>query len=115
MPLLEKIRTIVQKIYGGDDVVAETKIVEKLKSFEDAGYRNYPVCMAKTQLSLSADQKLRGRPRGFVVHIRDVKLSAGPGFVVVLLGDVMTMPGLPKVPAAEMMDVDANGNTVGLF
>jgi formate--tetrahydrofolate ligase len=115
MPLLEKIRTVVQKIYGGDDVVAEPKIVEKLKGFEDAGYRNYPVCMAKTQLSLSADQKLRGRPRGFVVHIRDVKLSAGPGFVVVLLGDVMTMPGLPKVPAAEMMDVDANGNTVGLF
>jgi len=115
MPLLEKIRTIVQKIYGGDDIVAETKIVEKLKRFEDAGYRNYPVCMAKTQLSLSADPNLRGRPRGFVVHIRDVKLSTGPGFVVVLLGDIMIMPGLPKVPAAEAMDVDANGNTVGLF
>ena len=71
--------------------------------------------MAKTQLSLSADPNLRGRPRGFVVHIRDVKLSTGPGFVVVLLGDIMIMPGLPKVPAAEMMDVDANGQTVGLF
>ncbi|MCX6908956.1 MAG: formate--tetrahydrofolate ligase, partial [Verrucomicrobia bacterium] len=115
MPLLEKIRTIVQKIYGGDDIVAETKIVEKLKKFEEAGYRNFPVCMAKTQLSLSADPNLRGRPRGFVVHIRDVKLSTGPGFVVVLLGDIMTMPGLPKVPAAEAMDVDADGNTVGLF
>ena len=115
MPLLEKIRTIVQKIYGGDDIVAETKIVEKLKGFEAAGYRNYPVCMAKTQLSLSADQNLRGRPRGFVVHIRDVKLSTGPGFVVVLLGDIMIMPGLPRVPAAETMDVDANGQTVGLF
>lgn len=115
MPLLEKIRTIVQKIYGGDDIVAETKIVEKLKKFEEAGYRNFPVCMAKTQLSLSADPNLRGRPHGFVVHIRDVKLSTGPGFVVVLLGDIMTMPGLPKVPAAEAMDVDENGNTVGLF
>ncbi|MCX6899322.1 MAG: formate--tetrahydrofolate ligase [Verrucomicrobia bacterium] len=115
MPLLEKIRTIVQKIYGGDDIVAETKIVEKLKKFEEAGYKNFPVCMAKTQLSLSADPNLRGRPRGFVVHIRDVKLSTGPGFVVVLLGDIMTMPGLPKVPAAEAMDVDADGNTVGLF
>ncbi|MFA6564458.1 MAG: formate--tetrahydrofolate ligase [Verrucomicrobiia bacterium] len=115
MPLLEKIRTIVQKIYGGDDIVAENKIVEKLKKFEEAGYKNFPVCMAKTQLSLSADPNLRGRPRGFVVHIRDVKLSTGPGFVVVLLGDIMTMPGLPKVPAAEAMDVDENGNTVGLF
>ncbi|MBI5685934.1 MAG: formate--tetrahydrofolate ligase [Verrucomicrobia bacterium] len=115
MPLLEKIRTIVQKIYGGDDIVAENKIVEKLKKFEEAGYKNFPVCMAKTQLSLSADPNLRGRPRGFVVHIRDVKLSTGPGFVVVLLGDIMTMPGLPKVPAAEAMDVDADGNTVGLF
>jgi len=115
MPLLEKIRTVVQKIYGGKDVIAQDKIVEKLKAFEDAGFRNYPVCMAKTQLSLSADPGLRGRPTGFVVHIRDVKLSTGPGFVVVLLGDIMTMPGLPKVPAAEAMDVDENGNTVGLF
>jgi len=115
MPLLEKIRTVVQKIYGGKDVIAQDKIVEKLKSFEDAGYRNYPVCMAKTQLSLSADPSLRGRPSGFNVHIRDVRLSTGPGFVVVLLGDIMTMPGLPKVPAAETMDVDANGYTVGLF
>ncbi len=115
MPLLEKIRTIVQKIYGGKDVIAQDKIVEKLKAFEDAGYRNYPVCMAKTQFSLSADPNLRGRPRGFVVHIRDVKLSTGPGFVVVLLGDIMTMPGLPKTPTAETMDVDENGNTVGLF
>lgn len=115
MPLLEKIRVIVQQVYGGDDVVAQTRIVDKLKAFEDAGYGNYPVCMAKTQLSLSADPNLRGRPRGFVVHIRDVKLSTGPGFVVVLLGDIMTMPGLPRRPAAEGMDVDESGNTTGLF
>jgi len=115
MPLLEKIRTIVQKIYGGKDVVAEDKIVAKLKAFENDGYRHYPVCMAKTQFSLSADPTLRGCPRDFVVHIRDVKLSTGPGFVVVFLGDIMTMPGLPKVPAAETMDVDEHGNTIGLF
>ncbi|MBM3891944.1 MAG: formate--tetrahydrofolate ligase, partial [Verrucomicrobia bacterium] len=115
MPLLEKIRTIAQKIYGADDVVAEGKVAEKLRMFEDAGYRNYPICMAKTQFSLSADPALRGRPRGFIVPLRDVKLSTGPGFVVVLTGDIMTMPGLPKVPAAEMMDVDENGLTVGLF
>ncbi len=115
MALLEKIRTIAQKIYGADDIVAEPKIVDKLKSFEDAGYRHFPICMAKTQLSLSADPSRRGRPRGFVVHIHDAKLSTGPGFVVVLAGDIMTMPGLPKVPTAESMDVDDQGQTVGLF
>ena len=115
MPLLEKIRTIVQKIYGGDDIVVQDKVIEKLKGFEAAGYRHFPVCMAKTQLSLSADPTLQGRPTGFKVHIRDVKLSTGPGFVVALAGDIMTMPGLPKVPSAEAMDVDENGNTVGLF
>jgi formate--tetrahydrofolate ligase len=115
MPLLEKVRTIARKIYGADDVVAEGKTAEKLSSFEAAGFGRLPICMAKTQYSLSADQHLRGRPRGFVVPLRDVRLSAGPGFVVVQTGDIMTMPGLPKVPAAEAMDVDANGNTVGLF
>jgi len=114
-PLIEKIRAVVRKIYGGDDVIAQTRILEKLKSFEAAGYGHYPVCMAKTQLSLSADPNLRGRPAGFVVHIRDVKLSTGPGFVVVLLGDIMTMPGLPRRPAAEEMDVGEDGQTVGLF
>jgi formate--tetrahydrofolate ligase len=115
LSLADKIRTIVQKIYGGDDIVMQDKVVEKLKSFEAAGYRHFPVCMAKTQLSLSADPALQGRPTGFKVHIRDVKLSTGPGFVVALAGDIMTMPGLPKVPSAEAMDVDENGFTVGLF
>jgi formate--tetrahydrofolate ligase len=115
LPLLEKARCIARKIYGADDVVAEGRTAEKLKSFEEAGFGHLPVCMAKTQYSFSADPNLRGRPRGFTVPLRDARLSAGPGFVVILTGDIMTMPGLPKVPAAEAMDVDANGNTVGLF
>jgi formate--tetrahydrofolate ligase len=115
LPLLEKVRLIAQKIYGADDVVAEGNTADKLRSFEEAGFGDLPICMAKTQYSFSADPHLRGRPRGFVVPLRNARLSAGPGFVVVYTGDIMTMPGLPKVPAAEAMDVDANGNTVGLF
>ncbi len=115
VPLLEKVRRIAQNIYGADEVVAEGKTAEKLKSFEDAGFGQLPICIAKTQYSFSADPSLRGRPKGFIVPLRDARLSAGPGFVVVFTGDIMTMPGLPKVPAAEAMDVDANGNTVGLF
>ncbi len=115
VPLLEKVRLIAQKIYGADDVVAEGRTAEKLLSFEKAGFGHLPICMAKTQYSFSASPNLRGRPRGFTVPLRDAKLSAGPGFIVIFTGDIMTMPGLPKVPAAEFMDVDANGNTVGLF
>lgn len=115
MPLLEKVRCIARHIYGADDVVAEGKTADKLRSFEEAGYGHLPICMAKTQYSFSADPTLRGRPRGFTVPLRDVRLSAGPGFVVVYTGDIMTMPGLPKVPAAEAMYVDADGHTVGLF
>jgi formate--tetrahydrofolate ligase len=95
--------------------VAEGKTADKLRSFEDAGFGGLPICMAKTQYSFSADPNLRGSPRGFTVPLRNARLSAGPGFVVVHTGDIMTMPGLPRVPAAEAMDVDANGNTVGLF
>jgi len=115
LPLLEKVRLIARKIYGADDVVAEGKTAEKFRSFEEAGFGHLPICMAKTQYSFSADPTLRGRPRGFTVPLRNARLSAGPGFVVVYTGDIMTMPGLPKVPAAESMDVDADGNTVGLF
>jgi len=115
LPLLEKVRLIAQKIYGADDVVAEGTTAEKLRSFEAAGFGQLPICMAKTQYSFSASPNLRGRPRGFTVPLRNARLSAGPGFVVVYTGDIMTMPGLPKVPAAEAMDVDTDGNTVGLF
>jgi formate--tetrahydrofolate ligase len=113
--LLDKVRLIAQRIYGADDVVAEGKTAEKLRSFENAGFGKLPICMAKTQYSFSANPSLRGRPAGFIVPLRDARLSAGPGFIVIYTGDIMTMPGLPKVPAAESMDVDEDGHTVGLF
>lgn len=115
IPLLEKVRLIAQKVYGAADVAAEGKTAEKLRSFEEAGFGQLPICMAKTQYSFTASPTLRGRPRGFIVPLRDARLSAGPGFVVVFSGDIVTMPGLPKVPAAESMDVDPDGHTVGLF
>ena len=95
-------------------MVADGKLREKFQQLEDAGHGRLPVCMAKTQYSLSADPTLLGRPRDFDVPLRDIKLSAGAGFVVVLTGDIMTMPGLPKVPAAERIDIDESGETVGL-
>ena len=115
MPLWEKIGVIAREIYGADGVHADAKVLAKLRDYEKAGYGHLPICMAKTQFSLSHDPHLRGRPQGFTVPVRDVKLSAGPGFVVAYTGDITTMPGLPKVPAAEAMDIDANGHTVGLF
>ena len=100
---------------GADGVHADEKVLAKLRGYEKAGYGHLPICMAKTQFSLSHDPHLRGRPQGFTLPVRDVKLSAGPGFVVAYTGDIMTMPGLPKTPAAEAMDIDANGDTVGRF
>ncbi len=113
--LWNKVRAIAQNIYGADNIMAEAKVRQKFKDFEEAGYGRLPVCMAKTQYSLSTDPALRGRPKNFDVPIRDVRLSAGAGFVVVLTGDIMTMPGLPKQPSAEKIDIDENGHTVGLF
>jgi len=115
MPLLDKVRTIAQQIYGADDVVAESGVLSRLRSFEKAGHGKLPVCIAKTQYSFSTDPSLRGRPQGFKLPLRDVALRAGAGFVLVLAGDIMTMPGLPKVPAAEAIDVDAEGRIEGLF
>ena len=115
MPLWEKVRTIAQKIYGADDIVANNRVQAKFAELEKNGHGRLPVCLAKTQYSFSADPQLRGRPTGFEVMIRDVNVSAGAGFVVVLTGDIMTMPGLPKVPAAESIDLDENGQIVGLF
>ncbi len=111
----DKIRAIVQKVYGGDDVVltpAARKSMEKLNSM---GFDKCPVCMAKTQYSFSDDPKKLGAPTGFTVTVRDMKISAGAGFIVVLTGDIMTMPGLPRVPAAERIDVDEKGVITGLF
>ena len=115
LPLREKIETVAVRIYGArgvDELPAATKA---LKLYEDLGYGNLPVCMAKTHLSLSHDPNLKGRPTGFRVPIREVRLSAGAGFITPLLGEMRTMPGLPSHPAGESIDIDADGNIVGLF
>jgi formate--tetrahydrofolate ligase len=115
MPLGKKIETIASNMYGADGVNILPAAASKLAKYEELGYGALPVCMAKTQSSLSDDAKKLGRPRGFTVTIRDAKLSAGAGFVVAYAGDIMTMPGLPKKPAAESIDIDDDGNVVGLF
>ncbi len=113
--LKEKITAIATKIYGADGVDFIGSSTKDIEGIESIGYRNIPVCMAKTQYSLSDDQKKLGRPTGFRISIRSVKVSAGAGFAVALTGDIMTMPGLPKVPAAESIDVDNTGRISGLF
>ena len=111
----EKIESIVKNIYGGDGVDFTSKAKKKLKEISDLGLDNYPVCMAKTQYSFSDDPKLLGAPTGFTVTVRDLRVSRGAGFIVALTGDIMTMPGLPKVPAANNIDVLETGEIVGLF
>ncbi|MBY0758940.1 MULTISPECIES: formate--tetrahydrofolate ligase [Sellimonas] len=115
LPLKEKICTVAREIYGADGVVFEKAAEKQLAKIESMGFGNLPVCMAKTQYSLSDDQTLLGRPSGFDIHVRDVYVSAGAGFVVVLTGAIMTMPGLPKVPAANGIDVTDDGKITGLF
>jgi formate--tetrahydrofolate ligase len=115
MPLWEKTRTIAREIYRADDIEAPPAIRRRFETLEEKGFGDLPICVAKTQYSFSADPTLLGTPRKYVVPVRDIKLSAGAGFCVVYTGDIMTMPGLPKVPAAEKIDIDQNGNVVGLF
>ena len=115
MPLTEKIETIATKIYGADKVVYAPAAAKALKNITDMGYGKLPICMAKTQYSLTDDQTKLGRPTGFEINIREVYLNAGAGFVVAVTGSIMTMPGLPKVPAANGIDVDSNGVITGLF
>ena len=114
-PLLEKIGAIATKIYGAAGVSCDTKVREQIRKLEEAGYGRYPVCVAKTQYSFSTDASARGAPSGHTINIREVRLSAGAEFIVMVCGDVMTMPGLPKVPAAEKIDLDDKGRVVGLF
>ena len=114
LPLWEKVKTVAQRIYGANDIMADVKVRQKFKALEENGYGALPVCLAKTQYSFSTDPGLRGRPRNFDVPIRDVRVSAGAGFVVVITGDIMTMPGLPKAPAAEIIDIDDEGRITGL-
>jgi formate--tetrahydrofolate ligase len=113
--LAAKLETIAKQVYGADGLVIAPPAAAKLKRFEALGYGRLPVCVAKTQNSLSDDPKRPGRPKGFTVTIRDARLCAGAGFVVAYAGDILTMPGLPKVPGAEGIDIDAAGNVVGLF
>jgi formate--tetrahydrofolate ligase len=115
LPLWEKINAIVTRIYHADEAVADKKIRDQLHEWDKQGYSRFPVCMAKTQYSFSTDPNLRGAPAHHVVPIREVRLSAGAGFVVVICGEIMTMPGLPKVPAAETIGLDASGLVEGLF
>ena len=111
----EKITAIVQKIYGGKDVIFTPNAAKQIAQLTALGYDKMPICMAKTQYSLTDDPTKLGAPTGFTVTVRNVKVSAGAGFLVALTGDIMTMPGLPKVPAAERIDVDETGKISGLF
>ena len=115
MPLMQKIETIAKRIYHADEVLADKSIRAQLKAWEDAGYGHFPICMAKTQYSFSTDPNLRGAPTGHSVPVREVRLSAGAGFIVAICGEIMTMPGLPRVPSAEVIRLNAEGNVEGLF
>ncbi|MDP1701518.1 MAG: formate--tetrahydrofolate ligase [Aestuariivirga sp.] len=115
MPLWEKIKTIAREIYRADDIVADKSVRDQLRSYESQGYGKFPICMAKTQYSFSTDPNLKGAPINHIVPIREVRLSAGAEFIVVVCGDIMTMPGLPKAPSAEVIGLDAKGQIAGLF
>ena len=115
MPLWDKMETIAKKIYGASTISAPANIKKQIDELQKNGYGNFPVCVAKTQYSFSTDPTLRGAPSNHEIPIREVRLSAGAEFIVMVCGDIMTMPGLPKVPAAERIDIDDSGNIIGLF
>ncbi len=108
-------KTIAVKIYGADDLIADKKVRQQIADYEAAGYGGLPVCMAKTQYSFSTDPGLKGAPSGHVVPVREVRLAAGAGFLVVVCGEIMTMPGLPRAPAANTIFLNENGQIEGLF
>jgi formate--tetrahydrofolate ligase len=114
-PLFKKVETVAKEIYRASEVVADTKIREQLKSFEDQGYGELPICIAKTQYSFSTDPNLKGAPTGHVLQIREVRLSSGAEFIVIICGAIMTMPGLPRVPAADSIKLNDKGDIEGLF
>jgi formate--tetrahydrofolate ligase len=115
MPLADKVQTICKQIYRADEAVMDKKILDQLKDWEEQGYGHLPVCMAKTQYSFSTDPNQRGAPTGHVIPVREVRISAGAGFIVVVCGEIMTMPGLPRKPAAETIRINNNGEIEGLF
>jgi formate--tetrahydrofolate ligase len=114
-PLWDKMKAIATKIYGAADITADSKVRAQIKKLQESGYGHYPVCVAKTQYSFSTDPQLRGAPSGHVVNVREVRLAAGAEFIVMICGDIMTMPGLPKVPSAVNIDVTDDGKITGLF
>jgi formate--tetrahydrofolate ligase len=114
-PLWEKMKAIATRVYHATDITADTKVRAQIRQLQESGYGHYPVCVAKTQYSFSTDPKLRGAPSHHVVNIREVRLAAGAEFVIMICGDIMTMPGLPKVPAANSIDVGPDGRITGLF
>jgi formate--tetrahydrofolate ligase len=113
--LWEKAESIARKVYGAQGISADAKAKTLIDKLQEQGYGHYPVCIAKTQYSFSTDAKALGAPTGHTLHIREARLAAGAEFVVLVCGDVMTMPGLPKIPSAHAIDIDADGNIVGLF
>ncbi|MCT8974737.1 formate--tetrahydrofolate ligase [Microbaculum marinisediminis] len=115
LPLWDKVRTIARSIYAAEDIVADKAVRDQFRQLQDQGFGHFPICMAKTQYSFSTDPNLKGAPTGHVVAIREVRLSAGAEFIVVITGEIMTMPGLPRVPAANSIRLDEAGNVVGLF
>ena len=115
LPLWDKIRTVAQEIYGADDVSGDATVMNQIKQYEEQGFGKFPVCMAKTQYSFSANPDLKGAPSGFTVPVREVRLSAGAEFLVVICGAIMTMPGLPRVPAANSIHINDKGDVEGLF
>ncbi|WP_374307632.1 formate--tetrahydrofolate ligase [Methylocella sp.] len=115
LPLLDKVAAVATKLYGAAKVTAEPKVVNQLKKLEAAGYGHFPICIAKTQYSFATNGALLGAPSGHSINIREVRLAAGAEFIVLVCGDVMTMPGLPKVPSSEKIDLNENGEVVGLF
>jgi formate--tetrahydrofolate ligase len=115
LPLIEKMRVIAREIYRADDIMVDAKAQKKIAEFEAMGFGHLPVCVAKTQYSFSADPTLLGAPLGYVVPVRDARLAAGAGFVVMICGDIMTMPGLPRSPAAERIGLGEDGEICGLF
>jgi len=113
--LWEKVCLVARKIYHAAEISADARVRQQIQKLQDSGYGHFPVCIAKTPYSFSTDQTLRGAPSGFTVTVREVRLAAGAEFVVVICGDVMTMPGLPRHPAALSIDLDESGKIIGLF
>jgi len=115
MPLWDKIKTVATRIYGADDIIADKKVRTQINEFQNNGFGHFPICIAKTQYSFSTDPNLKGAPSGYVLPVREVRISAGAGFMVVICGEIMTMPGLPRVPAANSIRINESGEVEGLF